>query len=76
MVLNGVQLVGGGVAALTRELFLGVVGPRAAWDVDVAAAQMAASLEGRRGRRNAVYDDTRGQKICVLKRETQAQRVV
>lgn len=67
MVFDGVQLVGGGVAALARKLLLGVVGPRAARDVDVAPAEMAASFEGRRRRRDAVYDNTWGQQVCVLR---------
>lgn len=64
---DGVQLVRGGVAALARELPLGVVGARAARNVDVATAEVTASFEGRRGRRNAVYDDTRRKKVRVLK---------
>lgn len=67
MVLDGVQLVGGGVAALARQLLLGVVGPRAARDVDVAAAQVAAAFEGRRRRGDAVYDNTGREKFCVLR---------
>lgn len=64
---DGVQLVRGGVAALAWKLSLGVVGPRAARDVDVATAEMAASFEGRRGLRDAVYDDTWREKVCVLR---------
>lgn len=64
---DGVQLVRGGVAALAWKLSLWVVGPRAARDVDVAAAEMAASFKGRRGRRDAIYDDTWREKVCVLR---------
>lgn len=67
MVFDGVQLVRGRVAALAWKLSLGVVGPRAARDVDVAAAEMAASFEGRRGRRDAVYDNTWREKVRVLR---------
>lgn len=68
MVLDGVQLVRGRVAALARQLPLGVVGPRAARDVDVAAAEVAAAFQGRRGRggEDAVDDDARRQKVRVL----------
>lgn len=64
---DGVQLVRGGVAAFARKLPLWVVGPRAARDVDVATAEMAASFEGRRRRRDAVYDNTWRQKVRVLR---------
>lgn len=67
VMFDGVQLVRGRVAALAWELPLGVVGPRAARDVDVAAAEVAASLEGRRGRRDAVYDDTWREEVRVLR---------
>lgn len=70
---DGVQLVRGGVAALARELPLGVVDARAARDVDVTAAEVTAAFEGRRGRRNAVYDDTWREKIRVLKDTEQHQ---
>lgn len=67
MVFDGVQLVRGGVAAFAWKLLLGVVRPRAVRDVNVAAAEMAASFEGWRGRRSTVYDDTRRKKFCVLR---------
>lgn len=67
MVFDGVQLVCGRVTALSWKLFLWVVGPRAARDVDVAAAEMPTSLEGRRGRRDAVYNDAWRKKVCVLR---------
>lgn len=63
---DGVQLIRGGVAALAWKLFLGVIWPRAARDVDIAAAEMAASFKGRRGRRDAVDDNTWREKVCVL----------
>ena len=66
VVLDGVQLVGGGVAAFARQLCPGVVGAGAAGDVDVAAAQVAASFEGRRRRGDAVDDDARREKLRVL----------
>lgn len=67
VVLDGVQLVGGGVAALARQLPLGVVGPRAAGDVDVAPAEVAAALQGRRGGGDAVDDDARREEVGVLR---------
>lgn len=67
MVFDGVQLVRGGVTAFAWKLLLGVVRPRAVRDVNVAAAEMAASFKGRRGRRDTVYDDTRRKKFCVLR---------
>jgi len=66
VMFDGVQLVRGGVAALAWELSLGVVGARAAGDVDVAAAEVAASFEGPRARRDAVYNDARREEVCVL----------
>lgn len=69
--LDGVQLVRGRVAALAGELPLGVVGAGAARDVDVAAAEVTAPLQGRRGRTAAVYDDARGEKVCVLRSDTE-----
>lgn len=51
MLLDGVQLVGGGVATLAGELLLGVVGTAAAWDVDVAPAQVTAAFQGQTGTR-------------------------
>lgn len=69
MVFDGVQLVCGRVTALSGKLFLQVVGSRAARDVDVAAAEVPTFLEGRRGRRDAVYDDARREKVCVLEKE-------
>ena len=63
----GVQLVGGGVAPLTGQLSLGVVcwaGPR---DVDIAPAQVAAALQGGRGRAvHAVYNDAGREEVLVL----------
>lgn len=47
MLLDGVQFVGGGVAALAGQLFFGVIGTAAAWDVDVAAAQVTAAFQGQ-----------------------------
>lgn len=67
VMFDGVKFVCGGVATLAWKLSLGVVGARAARDVNVATAEMTASFEGRRGRRNAVYDNTRREKIRVLK---------
>lgn len=67
MVFDGVQLVGGGVAALARQLPLRVVGPRAARDVDVAPTEVAAAFQGRRGGRDAVDDDARGEEVRVLR---------
>lgn len=64
---DGVQLVRGRVATLARKLPLGIVGARAAGDVDVAAAQVTASLQGRRGRAAAVYDDARREEVRVLR---------
>lgn len=66
MVFDGVQLVGGRVAALSGEGLLGVVRPGAARDVDVAPAEVAASLERQRGGRDAVDDDTGGEEVRVL----------
>lgn len=77
MVFDGVQLVGGRVAAFAWKLSLGVVGPWAAGDVDVAAAEMAASFEGRRGgRRAAVDDDTRREEVCVLRDREDKENIV
>lgn len=77
MVLDGVQLVGGGVAALARQRPLGVVGPRAARDVDVAPTEVAAALQGWRGGRGAVDDDARREEVRVLgqvrRRRTQSE---
>lgn len=73
VMLDGVQLVCGRVATLARKLSLGIVGARAARDVDVAAAQVTASLQGRRGRAAAVYDDARREEVRVL-RETEHHR--
>lgn len=67
MVFNGVQLVGGRIAALAWKLPLGVVGPRAARDVDVAPAEVAAAFQGRRGGGNAVDDDAWREEVRVLK---------
>lgn len=67
VVFDGVQLVRGRVAALAWKLSLGVVGPRASRDVNVAPAEVAASFEGRRGRRDAVYDDTWREEVGVLR---------
>lgn len=44
-----VQLVGGGVAPLAWKLFLGVFARTGTRDVDVAAAEVAAALQGGRG---------------------------
>lgn len=44
-----VQLIGGGVASLAWKLFLGVFTRTGTWDVDVAAAEVAAALQGGRG---------------------------
>lgn len=74
VMFDGVQLVRGGVAALARELPLGVVGARAARDVDVTAAEVTASFEGRRGRRNAIYDNTWREKVRVLKEQHQTEK--
>lgn len=64
---DGVQLVCRRVAALAWKLSLGVVGTRAARDVNVATTEMSASFQGGRGRRNTVYDNARREKVCVLK---------
>lgn len=63
---DGVQLVGG-VAALARQLPLRVVGPRAAWDVDVAPTEVPAAFQGWRGGGDAVDDDARREKVRVLR---------
>lgn len=65
--LDGVQLVGGRVAALARQLPLGVVGPRAAGDVDVAPAEVPAAFQGWRGGGDAVDDDARREEVRVLR---------
>lgn len=44
-----VQLVGGGVTSLAWKLFLGVFARTGTRDVDVAAAEVAAALQGGRG---------------------------
>lgn len=70
MMLDGVDLVGGGVAAFARQLPLEFVGPRAARDVDVTPAQVATGLQGRRRRRRrrgAVDDDAGGKQLRVLR---------
>lgn len=67
VVFDGVQLVCGRVAALAWKLSLGVVGPRAARDVDVAPTEVTASFQGWRGGGNAVDDDAWREKVRVLK---------
>lgn len=74
VVLDGVQFIRGRVAALARKLLLGVVGPRAVRDVNVTAAEVAAAFEGRRGGRDAVYDDTRRKKVGVLRERKERTR--
>lgn len=74
MVFDGVQLVGGRVAALARQLSLGVVGPGAAGDVDVAPAEVAAAFQGWRGGGHAVDDDAWGEEVRVLKEVRRQQK--
>lgn len=49
VLLDGVQFVGGGVASFARQLLLGVIAYAGTRDVDVAPAEVAAALQGRRG---------------------------
>lgn len=64
---DGVELVGGGVAPLAGQLFLGVV-LTAAGDVDVAAAQVSAALQvGVPGAVAVVHDDPRREQVIVLR---------
>lgn len=48
VLLYGVQLVGGRVTSLPRQLSLGVVACAGTWDIDVAATEVAAALQGWR----------------------------
>ena len=65
MLFDGVQLVGGRVAAFAGQLSLGVVRPEAAGDVDVAATQVTAPLQGGGGG-TTVYHYPRRQEVRVL----------
>lgn len=67
MLLYGVQLVGGRVTSLPRQLSLGVVARAGTWDIDVAATEVATALQGWRRRSvSAVDNDARREKILVL----------
>lgn len=67
VLLECVQFVGGGVAPFARQLLLGVIACSGTGDVDVTAAEMAAALQGRRGRpMAAVHSNSRRKEVLVL----------
>lgn len=74
MVFDGVQLVGGRVAALAGKLSLGVVGSRAARDVNVAPTEVTAAFEGWRGGGNAVDDNAWREEVRVLKQVKRGEK--
>lgn len=75
MLLDGVQLISGGVAPFAGQLLSGVLGAVASGDVNVAAAQMPAVLQaGASTTATAtttravccIHQDARGQQVSVL----------
>ena len=69
VLFDGVHLVGGGIAPLAGQRFLGVVGGGGAraGDVDVAAAEVAAGLQaGGRQALPAGHHEARRQQVLVL----------
>jgi len=65
VLLYCVQFVGGGVTSLAWQLLLGVVTRTSTRDVDVTATEVAAALQGRRGK-PAVDNNARREEILVL----------
>lgn len=75
MLLDGVQLIGGGVAPFARHLLSGVLRAVASGDVNVATAQMPAALQAgasttatatTTGAVCCIHQDARGQQVSVL----------
>lgn len=68
VLLYRVQLVRGGVASFARQLSLGVVTRTGTWNINVAATEVAAPLQGWRcWSVCAVDNDARREKILVLR---------
>lgn len=75
VLFDGVELVGGGVAAFAGQLFFGVVRTAGARNVYITAAEVPTALQSQTRARawtravSAVYNDPRWQKVIVLQRK-------